>query len=154
MQQRGPAARGHAIRAKPVEAAGRVFLQIIHRSEPQSPRRIDDGIIEAVVWQVRLDLGEQLEPLRRLVPMMQSALQPGDEASSRLRQDETGRGGRIVRPPIAGRRIEAVDVLLLDVDEPERRIARDPHRPLEQFAFERPDAFGRLRHQRQPASTK
>ena len=51
------------------------------------------------------------------------ALQAGDEAAVVGGQDQADLRGRVPASRVAARGIEAVDLLLLDVDEPERLLA-------------------------------
>ena len=120
------------------------LLAIVHRPEPQPARGIDDAVVEPVVGQVRLDLGDQVECAARLVEMVEPGLQAGDEPAALGGKDEADLLGRVPAAPVAARRVEAVDLLLLDVDEPQGAVALDPDRPFAELGGELPDGAGRV----------
>jgi hypothetical protein len=78
-------------------------------------------------------------------------LHTGDERAVNAGHDESALAGRLDAAAAAGGRIVAVQLAALDVDEPERAVARVPHRTFAQRGAEVPPA---LDGQRQPASTK
>ncbi len=82
---------------------------------------------------------DQREFAVRLIEMMKSRLQPGNEAAALGGKDEPNLLGRAPAAPLAAGRIEAMDLLLLDVDEPQGAVALDPHRPFAELRREIPD---------------
>src|SRR5438309_10475672 len=66
-----------------------------------------------------------------------AALQPGDERPALLRHDEADLLRRVPAPLRPRRRVVAVHLLFLDIDEPER--PADPHRPFRGLAVNVPD---------------
>ena len=78
--------------------------------------------------------------------MVKAALQAGDESAACGRQDEPDLLGRIPAQPIAAFRIEAMDLLPLDVGEPQRLVTLDPDRPFAELGGGIPDQLRCIVH--------
>ena len=110
------------------------FLAIVHGPEPQPSGGIDDAVVEAVAGNVRLDLDDQRECAVRLVEMMKADCSPATKPPRSAGRMKPTCSGALPAAPLAAGRIEAVDLLLLDVDEPQRAVALDPDRPFAELA--------------------
>jgi MFS transporter, SP family, sugar:H+ symporter len=128
-----------------VDRAAIARLIVVHRSEPKPAVGPNGGIIQPIPRKLGLRRDQMIEAATGGIEPMQTRLEPGDESAACGRQYEARLRGRIPAPSVPGRRIEAMDLALLDIGEPERRLACDPDRPFSKRRFEGPDA-DRLPH--------
>ena len=122
-----------------VECSGGALLLVVHRPEPEPTLTIDHTVVQAIVRAPWLDLYQQLELALLRIEVMEAALQSGDEAAALGWKHESDLLRRIPASPLGSGRIEAVNLLLLDVDEPERLVTLDPDGPLAQRRAHFPD---------------
>jgi hypothetical protein len=134
-----------------MKTAARMFLAVVHGAEPEIAFSVDRAVVEPVAQLVRLNPVAEREGSRLRAEGVQPRLEAGDEIAVRQRGEESRLRRRIPAARLAGLWIETVDLLLLDVDEPQRGVARRPQRPFTQLGAKRPGAFGPRAH-RQPAS--
>src|SRR5207253_10345081 len=77
--------------------------------------------------------------------MVQPRLKSRDEAAAFGGEHETHLLGSGPLALVPGRRVEPIDLMFFDVDEPQRVIALDPHRTYAKLGGEIPDVLGLAR---------
>src|SRR6185312_12318691 len=119
---------------------------IIHRAKPQSAFRPDRAIIQTIVGKVRLDASQQYELACLRIEAVQPVLEPDDEPAAAHRRKKS----RLLRcspvAMLAACRVPTVQAPALDVDEPERRLARHPDRTLADLGADSAYMYGFHEH--------
>ena len=135
-----------AVGGEAVDGAGGLALAIVHRAEPEPTLGIDGAVVQAVAGQAGLRIDQRRKAAVRRIERGEAGLQPRDEAAARCRKRKAHLGRRIPARLVAGGGIIAVDLVALDVDEPQRGVALHPHRAFEKRGAEPPHALRRRNH--------
>ncbi len=126
---------------QPIQRAGRMRLEIVHRAEPHTAIRSDARIVQPVLRSLRLDAGQVGEYTRWRIESVQAGLRADDKAPALEGEHETGlRRTLPCRLPLRSGVIAAHESTL-DVDEPQRRVALHPDRALAQLGADRADVL-------------
>jgi hypothetical protein len=122
---------GDARAVEPMDAAGHLRLAVVHRPEPDDAVRRDGRIVQAIAGQIGLGIVKRREAAVRRIEARDPGLQPGEQTAVGRGKHPSNLGGCVPMVGVAPLD-EAVDTLLLDIDEPQTAAPRIPYRALAQ----------------------